>query len=71
MDCQYCGKPLVLIEGYDNPDICAAGSRVYHCPDHPLVVERSEWYCPYIPLIKRDETPSPSFLTSMRLHENK
>jgi len=49
MKCELCPKEMILISSYDNPDVCA-GERVYQCPDHPRRIERTQWYCPYIPL---------------------
>lgn len=64
----WCGKPMVLVDGYNNPDI-AAGSRIYQCPDHPNIVERTMWYCPYVPLLRDDsEDLATAFKTMMRIY---
>lgn len=67
--CSMCGGTTVLVESYDNPDVCA-GSRVYRCAEHPHhIKERLMWYCPYVPLTETGEAIQPkiAFETAYRL----
>jgi hypothetical protein len=40
---------MKLIDSWDSPTV-TAGSRLYQCEDHPDRLERTAWYCPYVPL---------------------
>jgi hypothetical protein len=49
MKCSFCEKEMKLIDSWDSPTV-TAGSRLYQCEDHPDRLERTAWYCPYVPL---------------------
>jgi hypothetical protein len=61
----HCGKDMLLISSYDNPDV-AAGHRSYQCKDHLNYIERTMWYCPYIPLALKDVPTPTNIPISMR-----